>query len=512
MQFLQTILVILALSASSIQAETILQHEVTVRIECKAELDGTEFTINASGVVVSAEGHVLTAKHLYEGFGPDNVQCIGKVSTREGQIEEDLVFQEADAQRDAALYQFHQLSVGRTFKHAKWCDLKGYHRYQMLDSVGFPASQRLASFSVRQGVLSTNFPGKDDLLQTDVMTAPGMSGGGAFLSGTSKLLGIVIGEKANRQATTDFYGILPISKITNDLREKFVKGDDDECGPIRHQRELSESLAEKSAILTSMEPKVDALHGMKPSLESLIALNSDLSALVANREKLEQLVEILPQLEELLALKSKLQRLDPNIDKLVALVEEHEQGTIGAFAPYIKDLPAVMQEANPRENLKKVSRNDNRLKFIETQLSWEPEVSEDEIHVTYEMLNESSDVSIAEIEVILRVRFLGAKSDWVEQETLNDEDKEPIGNNRERKFTLTEGSLKGLLSKAKRELRDARKKIKDDPDSVYLDPVAKVQVLFKFDGEEPENPKRFAETTLQIAEIETLNKTVELGN
>lgn len=188
------------LGAGAAHAERAVEDSI-VFIECSA--DGT--TSRGTGVVVSAQGHVLTAKHVV----PDGARCAGSIGVADPNTAARLVVQPTGLPVDAALLRF---SDGRRdYAAVPYCEVEDWMIRRPIMVAGFPGDTETGAASYREGVLSTTLPNEDGLLETDGQTVEGMSGGPVFSRNLAGLVGIVAGAKFTATGTISYYGILPVS-------------------------------------------------------------------------------------------------------------------------------------------------------------------------------------------------------------------------------------------------------------------------------------------------------------
>ncbi len=178
-------LLVLAASALAAQAE----NKLVVYIECT---HATKPVSQGTGVVVSPEGHVLTARHVV----PEGYSCKGALESRTNPLRgliRPVQDRNLDAAIDGKLLRFIP-NEGETFAFASFCPIeagtvskdlvaKGFHR----ESIAFP--------SATAGVLSTHIPNDVGVVETDAMTISGKSGGPVFLKDTTSIIGVVAGAK-----------------------------------------------------------------------------------------------------------------------------------------------------------------------------------------------------------------------------------------------------------------------------------------------------------------------------
>jgi hypothetical protein len=181
----------------------------TVYIECKT----AGGTLSGSGVVVSAEGHVLTARHVL-GLKPDdpvpsNIECAGSIGVADPRATRAMIPQPLEVSVDAALLQFQDT---REYEFIRVCKFENWMIRRKIFVAGFPGKTETGVPSFREGVLSTTKRNAKGVLETDGQTISGMSGGPAFSNNLKGLVGIVIGAQFSLQGTVNYFGILPIEQ------------------------------------------------------------------------------------------------------------------------------------------------------------------------------------------------------------------------------------------------------------------------------------------------------------
>jgi hypothetical protein len=181
----------------------------TVYIECKTAAG----TSRGSGVVVSAGGHVLTARHVL-GLKPNdpipgNIECAGSIGVADPKATRAMIPQPIDVAVDAALLQFRET---RQYEFVRVCKFEDWMIRRKIFVAGFPGMTETGVPSFREGVLSTTKRNSKGVLETDGQTIAGMSGGPAFSNNLKGLVGIVIGAQFSPLGTVDYFGILPIEQ------------------------------------------------------------------------------------------------------------------------------------------------------------------------------------------------------------------------------------------------------------------------------------------------------------
>ncbi|TCO70786.1 S1 family peptidase [Rhodovulum euryhalinum] len=190
-----------AVGAGCLAAPAHAIEDTIVYVECTAT-DGT--TRRGTGVVVSPEGHVLTAKHVV----PDGADCRGKIGVADSNNAERMILQPFAAGVDAALLRFARQG---DYAFAGYCELEPWMVRKRIVVAGFPGGSRTGVPSYREGILSTVVPTAQGVLETDGQTVAGMSGGPVFSRNLAGLVGTVVGADFARDGTVSYYGILPAS-------------------------------------------------------------------------------------------------------------------------------------------------------------------------------------------------------------------------------------------------------------------------------------------------------------
>lgn len=183
--------------------------DLVVYIECTQE---GKPTMRGSGVLVSEKGHVLTAGHVVpEGYKCRGVQGNPTLPTR-GLIKDPRSMQGIDA----VMLRFTPDEEER-FPSAKFCKLDDTLKGKPIKARGF--HQMSHELSVRQGVISTIHPNDKGIIETDGLTAHGMSGDPVMLDDGSNLIGITAGAKFDiGTAHPIYFGVLAAEVIADTFR------------------------------------------------------------------------------------------------------------------------------------------------------------------------------------------------------------------------------------------------------------------------------------------------------
>lgn len=190
------------------QGESTLENAI-VYIECKTE----NATSRGSGVVVSPDGDVLTARHVVH----DGATCQGSLRVADPSAARRMVLvpNNVPADIDATILRFSDQQ--QNYEFAPVCSLASWMIRRKVFVAGFPGGTKTGVVSYREGVLSTALPNPDGLLETTGQTIEGMSGGPVFTTDLKRLVGIVIGAEFTGTGSISYYGVLPVSRYAQSL-------------------------------------------------------------------------------------------------------------------------------------------------------------------------------------------------------------------------------------------------------------------------------------------------------
>ena len=258
--------------------------QLVVHIECTAEGKPTS---TGSGVIISPDGHVLTAKHVV----PDGYNCTGGIGSING-LRLPLSAQERSANFDAMVLKF---DAGLP-NYATFCALSPDMRGRDIRVLAFH-SGTVNEPSEEPGIISSTSLDEQGMFETSAKSVGGKSGGPAFLKGTNSLIGIVGGGAYN--ATGEKIDMLtPVDKLTDIA--PLIKATS--CAPKidgytveQHQAILDKRLAELRADLdraSTAEKQV-----LQLQLDAVLRDLADLDASYKARE--EELTKLRQQLAEL---------------------------------------------------------------------------------------------------------------------------------------------------------------------------------------------------------------------
>ena len=198
--------VLLTLALLGAAGEVRGDDDVVVYLECKA---GDKVS-RGSGILVSARGHVLTARHVI----PQGATCMGSIGVADSNTAQRLVVQPTNLPVDMALLRFSKTA---DYPFARYCPLEDWMVRREIVVAGFPGRTETGAVSYRQGILSTTTPNQAGVLETDGQTVAGMSGGPVFSRNLKGLLGLVAGAEFAADGTVSYYGIVPLADYADVL-------------------------------------------------------------------------------------------------------------------------------------------------------------------------------------------------------------------------------------------------------------------------------------------------------
>lgn len=174
-----------------------------VYIECTTPEDKLS---RGSGVIVSAQGHVLTARHV----APVGSSCSGSIGVADSRNAQRLVLQPVTAPVDAALLRFARQDA---YDFAGFCELEDWMVRKRIIVAGYPGETETGVPSYREGILSTVLANPSGVLETDGQSVAGMSGGPVFSRNLAGLVGIVSGARFDITGEPSYYGIVPAAAV-----------------------------------------------------------------------------------------------------------------------------------------------------------------------------------------------------------------------------------------------------------------------------------------------------------
>jgi S1-C subfamily serine protease len=187
--------------------------ESTVYIKCDGP-DGK--TSRGSGVIVSEDGRVLTAKHVAPSA---DYKCRGVLGTAAEEPTRTLLRRKSSPDYDALLLYFVP-KPGEKFRPVYVVELDPELQGRAIAAYGFPATGT-GEVSVRTGTISTTTPNEAGMIETDALTTRGMSGGPVFLKDTPggrALVGIVAGANFDPGAGNEAdFAVLAVELLRDDF-------------------------------------------------------------------------------------------------------------------------------------------------------------------------------------------------------------------------------------------------------------------------------------------------------
>lgn len=200
-------LLLAGLPASLAQAN----DKLVVYIECAAP-DGS--SSQGSGVLVSPDGHVLTARHVI-GADSNCTASIGNNTREKRGIRPSYASRNIDDDFDIMVMEFGRDTEER-FAFAPVCAMSGGLKGKEIVAKGFHKDS-FGAPSTTEGVLSSTAINYDGIVETSAMTVSGKSGGPVFLKGTDNVLGIIAGAQFTAQGVVSYYGMLAADTVIKDL-------------------------------------------------------------------------------------------------------------------------------------------------------------------------------------------------------------------------------------------------------------------------------------------------------
>lgn len=166
-------------------AKVISIEKSIVYIECTSP-DG-KLKIPGTGVLVSASGRILTAKHV----APTGYNCLGQIGTAASQPVRQLIRDTRQANVDALLFRFVG-EPGEVFEFLRYRRIETTLRAKSILAHGFPIGG-VGSVDTVDGIIrNTTIDGRG-IISTSATTSSGMSGGPVILKDDGSLIGIIVG-------------------------------------------------------------------------------------------------------------------------------------------------------------------------------------------------------------------------------------------------------------------------------------------------------------------------------
>ncbi|WP_165905325.1 S1 family peptidase [Rhodovulum euryhalinum] len=300
--------------------------DTVVYIEC-TDPEGRKRV--GSGVLVSAEGHVLTAAHV----APRRSVCKGYPGVADSNNARVMVLQpeSVPGDYDVMLLKFSQ---DDDYPFLRFCPLQERMIRKRIYAAGFPNGTRSYKPSFRAGILSTTETTPDGIIETDSLLAQGMSGGPVLADDEKSLIGIVSGVETNRIGEPDYYGITPIAAITSTAFR--LTENTEGCYPDRlSPAEIEARLDEMSGKLDALGQQVAELKDRSAELEQSMTLvwstlntlsDAFIGGMTVSRTTVESLagkIEFVERLvDKLEGLNMELPETDPSLERTLAAALE----------------------------------------------------------------------------------------------------------------------------------------------------------------------------------------------
>ena len=181
-----------------------------VYIECYSE--SGERVSRGSGVIIHEDGRLLTAKHVV----PSDTTCKGVLGTGAETPTRNLIRGRPSHYYDAMIMRFVPRQ-GETFNPIQYVRLQQDDRGESITAHGVPFDG-VGQISRRTGTISTTVPNENGMIETNILTARGISGGPVILDANRSLVGIVGGVSLDPiSALPTNYGVLLVEVIANEL-------------------------------------------------------------------------------------------------------------------------------------------------------------------------------------------------------------------------------------------------------------------------------------------------------
>ncbi|TCM85044.1 S1 family peptidase [Rhodovulum steppense] len=237
--------------------------DTVVYIEC-TDPEGRKRV--GSGVLVSAEGHVLTARHV----APAGSQCRGLPGVADPNNARVMVLQpeRVPGEYDVALLKFAETQV---YPFLRYCRLDERMIRKRIFAAGFPNGTRSFRPSFRAGILSTTETTPEGVIETDSLLAQGMSGGPILAEDETSLIGIVSGVEISAIGEPDYYGMTPIAAITSAtfrLSENVAGCYPDLPGPAELAARIDDLAEDLAAARAEIGARIDAMGARAEALEA----------------------------------------------------------------------------------------------------------------------------------------------------------------------------------------------------------------------------------------------------
>jgi hypothetical protein len=186
-------------------------EKVVVYIECTSEKDGSK--TQGTGVLVSENGQVLTAKHVV----PPGFKCLGGIGTAATTPTRRLIRDIRQVAADAILLKFVR-DPGEEFNFVRYRRITDNLKGHSITAHGFPKASQTGQVFQTEGVIATTIPDDRGMIGTSALQSSGMSGGPVFLKQDGSLIGIIAGADFDTATGSPAsFGVLAAQEIANSL-------------------------------------------------------------------------------------------------------------------------------------------------------------------------------------------------------------------------------------------------------------------------------------------------------
>ncbi|MCG7521927.1 serine protease [Ruegeria sp. Ofav3-42] len=224
-----------ALGAAATAQDMEALRTTTVAIFC-TKSDGS--SVQGSGVLVSDDGHVLTAAHVVAGTTgtarevpdiPNDVTCKGSIGVVDPNNAQPMIVQPHRFTVDAVLLKF---VVPPVSGFQKACADNDTVIGRDIFAAAFRGTSNTSQVSFIGGAISTNQPDRYGVIETTAPTLRGMSGGPVFSRNGAGLVGIVGGaEFQEADGSASYYGVVSIDLVATATFS--LEDSDRPCFPTR---------------------------------------------------------------------------------------------------------------------------------------------------------------------------------------------------------------------------------------------------------------------------------------
>lgn len=197
-------------------SESQATEKSVVFIECTSK--DAQLTTKGSGVLVSPNGHVLTARHV----APAGFDCKGVVGTAGQTPVRKLLRDPRIVAIDATMLRF----VPEPEEHFEFLSYRKIEgpllKGKAISAYGFP-NKGTGEVVSNTGTLSSTVPDENGIIATDALSTSGMSGGPVVLIDDGSLIGIVAGADFDLSTgSPSSYGVLAAQLVASsfELTEK----------------------------------------------------------------------------------------------------------------------------------------------------------------------------------------------------------------------------------------------------------------------------------------------------